>query len=159
MRKVVFILLLVLTFGCQRDDLCGENFQVTPLINIEFYDIASPGELKSFNNLVLINETIGDTIAYEGGNSISIPLATDSDETKYRFIKNVGTENPSEDRLRFTYSRRDVYVSRACGFKVEFLDLQVQVLDDNPAEKWIKNTDVRKSIIQSDENIHLFMFH
>lgn len=159
MRNVVLILLLVITLGCQRDDLCGENFQVTPLLNIEFYDIADPGELKSFGNLVLINDAIGDTIGFEGANNITIPLATDREETIYRFFKNVDSDNPQEDTLRFTYSRRNEYVSRACGFKVEFLDLQVQVLDDNSADNWIKDTDVRKSIIQSDENIHLFMFH
>jgi len=154
--SVSFILLFLLIISCQRDDLCGENFQVTPLLNIEFYDVAEPDELKSYSNLMLINDEIADTIFFDGGNNISIPLATDVNQTRYRFIKNINTDEPSIDTVRFTYSRRNEFINRPCGFKVEFVDLQVQVLDDN---KWIKNTSIRKSVIRSDENIHLFMFH
>ena len=160
MKIWVSLCLLVLVLGlssCQRDDLCGENFQVTPRLNIEFYDFTEPEELKSYSNLVLINDRIADTIAFDGGNSISIPLATGADQTTFRLIKNVGTEEPQEDTLKFTYSRRNNFVNRPCGFKQEYIDLQAQVLDND--NRWIENTNVRKSVIRSDENIHLFIFH
>jgi hypothetical protein len=150
-------IILLLIPGCQRDDLCGENFQVTPKLNIEFYDIAEPEELKSYGSLRLINDEIGDTLDIEGGNDTSIPLATNADQTTFRFIKNINSNEPQEDTVRFNYSRRNEYVNRACGFKIEYVDLQVQIIDND--ERWIKNTNVRKSVIRSDENIHLFMFH
>ncbi len=156
-RLALACIILVLVISCQRDDLCGENFQVTPRFNIEFYDIAEPDDLKSFSSLRLINDEIGDTIDLEGGNNISIPLATDANETIFRFIKNVDSNDPQEDTVRFNYSRRNEYINRACGFKIEYVDLQVQITDND--ERWIKNTNVRKSVIRSDENIHLFMFH
>lgn len=156
-KATLFVWLILLIISCQRDDLCGENFQVTPGFNIEFYDIAEPEELKSYSSLVLINDEIADSIFFEGGNSISIPLATDANQTTYRFIKNVDTDEPAEDTVRFTYSRRNEFINRPCGFKIEYVDLQVQVLDSD--ENWIRNTSIRKSVIRSDENIHLFMFH
>ena len=154
---VSLCLLLLVTLSCQRDDLCGENFQVTPKLNIEFYDFTEPEELKSYSNLVLINDEIADTIAFDGGNSISIPLATDADQTTFRLTKNVETDNPQQDTLKFTYSRRNEFVNRPCGFKLEYIDLRAQVVDSD--ERWIKSTNVRKSVIRSDENIHLFIFH
>ncbi len=156
-RLALACIVLLLILGCQRDDLCGENFQVTPKLNIEFYDIAEPEALKSYGSLRLINDEIGDTLDIEGGNDVAIPLATDADQTVFRFIKNIDSDVPQEDTVRFNYSRRNEYVNRACGFKIEYVDLQVQITDSD--ERWIKNTNVRKSVIRSDENIHLFMFH
>ena len=47
----LLILALLVSLGCQRDDICAESIETTPLLIIRFYDIEEPDELKAPQNL------------------------------------------------------------------------------------------------------------
>jgi hypothetical protein len=140
MKKIIS-LLLVFTFGlssCEKDDICDPNTPTTPRLVIKFYDINNPtipkdvvdlkviGEGKSeTDGAIIFNENaIGEAKYLANGNTISIPLKTDANSTSYTLI--LDSQNPNaaainKDVIKFNYTHQDLYVSRACGFKTNFI--------------------------------------
>ncbi len=136
MKKIISLLLLF-TFGlsgCEKDDICDANTPTTPRLVITFYDVNNPSLLKNVTNLQVIGEGMTEGIIFNksgteitkylaNGSSISIPLKTDADSTTYTFILDSQNPDPAAintDQMRFNYTRQNVYVSRACGFKTIF---------------------------------------
>ena len=62
-----------------------------------------------------------DTLDIFSGDSIAIPLRNNSNFSKYEFILNSGSENSNNDTIQFEYSRYDLYINRACGFKSNYI--------------------------------------
>ncbi len=125
---------MIATFSsssCEKDDICDANTPTTPRLIIDFYDISNPSVLKNVTNLKVIGEGMTEGYVFNpnatgqsqylvNGSSIAIPLKTDIDTTTYNFILNSGNPNPALidiDEVTFNYTRNDVFVSRACGFK------------------------------------------
>lgn len=120
--------------SCEPDDICDPNTPTTPRMLIKFYDISNPSVQKNVTNLkviaegmtegVILNPSVtGDAQYLANGNNILLPLKTDADGVKYQFILNYGDRNPllvNTDNLEFKYTRENLYVSRACGFKTIF---------------------------------------
>ncbi|WP_264564947.1 DUF6452 family protein [Flavobacterium sp. N3904] len=136
MKKII-ALILILGFAsssCEPDDICDPTTPTTPRMLIQFYDISNPSVQKNVTNLkvigegmtegVVLNPTGIDAAKYvTNGNNILLPLKTDADIVKYKFILNYGNKNPvlvNEDNLEFNYTRENIYVSRACGYKTVF---------------------------------------
>jgi len=53
--------------------------------------------------------------------SIAIPLDLTQNSTLYKFKSGAIT-----DSILFTYDRKDVFVSRSCGYKTIFENLQIE---------------------------------
>jgi len=178
MKKII-ALLLIATFSsssCEKDDICDANTPTTPRLVIEFYDISNPSVLKNVTNLKVIGEGMtegivfnssatGDSQYLTNGNKIAIPLKTDGDSTTYSFILNSGNPNPTLidiDKVTFNYSREDVFVSRACGFKTlfEFAPSNAIVHTAVPATKlkWMQYISVEKSNIDNENETHIKVF-
>ncbi|WP_268846042.1 DUF6452 family protein [Flavobacterium aestivum] len=158
MKKIIAFLLILgfASSSCEPDDICDPATPTTPRMLIKFYDITTPSQQRNVKNLkvigegmsqgVILNPTgIDDAKYLANGNSILLPLKTDADVVKYKFILNYGDKNPlivNEDNLEFKYTRENIYVSRACGFKTIFkLDQSNPYIltDSTPAdEKWIR---------------------
>lgn len=161
---LVFICCSYLFWGCERDDICSEAFQVTPRLIIEFYDINETETLKNVSDLSIVAFGEEDTIDIGTVNKISIPLRTDQESTRYSFIRSASNDEfINADELNFIYANRNVYVNRACGFKNEFLDFQAfRILEDNPENNWIRSLEIIQTSIENDqqeEDTHLFIFH
>jgi len=140
MKKIIS-LLLVFTFGlsgCEKDDICDPDTPTTPRLVITFYDANNPSVLKNVNDLKIIGEgkdeateaiifnenAIGEQRFLTDANTVSIPLKTDANSTTYTFILDSQSDNPAvinRDAIRFNYTHQDLYVSRACGFKTNFI--------------------------------------
>jgi hypothetical protein len=136
MKKII-ALILILGFAsssCEPDDICDPTTPTTPRMLIQFYNNSIPSEQKNVTNLkvigegmkegVVLNPTgIDDAKYLSNGNSILLPLNTAADIVKYTFILNYGDKNSllvNEDNLEFNYTRENLYVSRACGYKTIF---------------------------------------
>ena len=136
MKKII-ALILILGFAsssCEPDDICDPTTPTTPRMLIQFYDVSNPSVLKNVTNLKVIGEGmtegvvltptgVGEAKYVTNANSILLPLKTDADIVKYKFILNYGNRNPvliNEDNLEFNYTRDNLYVSRACGYKTIF---------------------------------------
>lgn len=164
MRNYFFALaaIILVTFGCTKDDICEETAPTTPRLVIEFKDNLNRDEVKAVNALqVLINdvdstEVFVSTLATD--TLISIPLNTEALFSEFQFVLNSNdTINTNTDLLTFTYSREDVYINRACAFRVTYNDLNPMLTDD--PDNWILDTAILKTTIEDETEVHLTIFH
>jgi hypothetical protein len=162
------IFLALVNFSCQRDDICPESTLITPLLRISFFDIENIEVPKPPTNL-RIKAAGMDSIFLNRVNlsEISIPLKTDVDFTDYEFILNAPTvseadsvNNSNTDNIRFTYARDEIYINRACSYKVNYFDLKAsaETSAEDP-DKWIKNIVVEEENIENETNTHISIYH
>ncbi len=173
MKKIILLLIVSLCISftnCEKDDICDANTITTPRLVISFYDITNSTESKNVTNLKIIGDGMEEGIIYNGStlinsNKVAIPLKTDADVTKYHFILNYDNANAAlinEDILEFDYSRENIFISRACGFKTVFtLDPLNPFTHTDAAvadEKWIRHIAVKKSTIDNENETHLEIY-
>ena len=164
--KKLFLLIISLGFlvsSCERDDICAESTPTTPLLVIDFFDADNPSEPKIPADLLIVEEGsdeedgLGFTTA-----SISIPLRTNLDQTRYSFILNNNSDdidNPENtDIVAFNYVRQEEYISKACGFRVTYQALQDQFLP-LPDNAWIDNITILNTTIEDETETHIRIFH
>ena len=152
MRKYLILLfILCFTFiNCEKDDICIDT--TTPKLIIVFYDNEIPTEIK---------KRLLDSVWVDGKNSIkefekqtldsiAIPLDLNQNKSKY-----VISSNSIRDTIEFTYDRKDIFVSRSCGYKTIFENLQIESITRN----WIKNDTIKNTTIDNETAVHLTIFH
>jgi hypothetical protein len=176
MNKILSLILLVIitTFSCEKDDICSATTSTTPRLVIQFYDINNPSVLKNASNLKIIGEGMSEGIVFNSSatgesrfltntNTVSIPLKTTENSTTYQFILNSTSATfKNEDVIRFDYSRENLYVSRACGFKTLFdLDsIYPYTHTDSTLSDglWIKAITVEKKSIDNENETHVKIY-
>ncbi|WP_395048817.1 DUF6452 family protein [Flavobacterium sp.] len=178
--KKILILLLIATFSfssCEKDDICDANTSTTPRLVIEFYNITNASVLKNVTNLKVIGEGMTEGIVFNesatgeakyltNGTTISIPLKTDANSTTYNFILNSGNSNPTLidiDKITFNYTRNDIFVSRACGFKTLFTfdpnnKYVHTAVPESKLLKWMQYISVEKNNIDNENETHIKVF-
>lgn len=173
MKKILLLLFaLSLSFSaCEKDDICDANTVTTPRLVITFYDYNNASAEKNVTNLSIFGDGMEEAVTYNGstlfnGSTISIPLKVDVDVTKFHFILNYGSTNvaapANEDVIEFNYSRENIFVSRACGFKTNFvLDATNPFIHTDAAtadQKWIQYVAVENSNITNENETHLAIY-
>ena len=178
MKKIVALLLIVLftSSSCEKDDICDANTPTTPRLVIEFFNISNPSVLKNVTDLKVIGDGMTEGIVFNtsetgdkkylaNGSKIMIPLKTDLNSTTYQFILNSTNSNPTLidiDEVTFNYTRNDVYVSRACGFKTLFtfdsINPFTQTAIPATKQKWMQYISVEKSNIANENETHIKVF-
>ncbi|MCI9844956.1 DUF6452 family protein [Flavobacterium pectinovorum] len=177
MKKILYFL-LVFTFGlssCEKDDICDANTPTTPRLIISFYDITTPSVKKSVTRLkvtgkdqpegVIFNEGGTEITKYlTSGDSIAIPLKINEDSTTFSFILNSDSSNPelaNTDEITFNYSRQNIYVSRACGFKTIYrLNTQNPFVKNDSGNDgiWMQDVRVYNPNIEFENETHVKVF-
>lgn len=160
--------LLQLNTGCQRDDICPESTQTTPLLNISFFDALETDIPKPPVNLT-VRSIDFDTIILRRVNDveISIPLRTDVNATEYEFILNAPAttddgevdDNSNTDVINFTYTPEEIYINRACSFKVNYLNLNARVRSEDDDNTWIRLISVEEENIENETITHIIIYH
>jgi len=175
-KKVLFgsLAILLLTISCQKDDICSASTITTPLIKVNFYDIENDANAaKSVINLSVraINvEGLLDTLIKRSTTSaIEIPLNTNSSTTEYLFTEyaadsdgEISEQNPpNSDLIRFNYTRNEQYLNRACGYRILYEDVQVQISkpEGDTSENWIEDFTVNDSIIDNETITYISIYH
>ncbi len=161
--KILSILgVFVLSLSCQRDDICPAATDTTLPLTVSFFDYSTPDNPKPPVNLS-IKATSVDTIYDKVFNSaeIKIPLRTDIDVTTYVFRLNTPAsndtiDNSNRDTIVFSYGRKEVYINRACSYKVEFTGLTAHLVTANDDNLWIKRIKVNN---ENDTIPHISVFH
>jgi hypothetical protein len=157
-------LLLLLTPGCEKDDICDEYARTTPRLIVSFYDFSNANNLKNVNALEVYGDGANDVLGvYSSVNQIALPLRTTNDFTQYRFKLNSNNATASNtDYLQINYTRADVYVSRACGFKTIFqlaTPNGLVLTDEQPADgTWIKNITISTPDISNEDETHVNIY-
>ena len=170
MKKILPILLIAFIFfnvaSCEKDDICVDGD--TPLLVIGFFDVDNPTERKDVPSLrikeVILDSNI-NTIADRTSNldSIGIPLRIDATSTQFAFITNsadddtTGEETGNIDTLAISYTMREAFVSRACGFVANYDGLNATI----PASttNWIQDITIVQQTVENSSNIHVKIFH
>ena len=167
MKKIgILVVLFCFVFaGCEKDDLCDGTTVTTPRVVIEFYDFSIPANSKLVSNLKVTGIEEGSILTeFEEaftGTTISLPLRASQDNTKYSLVLNSTiVASANQDFLQFNYSRNNVYVSRACGYKTLFELQGNPVITDSstPENFWIKNLIVTTTKINDESETHIKIY-
>lgn len=158
------LITLVAIGSCERDDICPETTPTTPRLVIEFRNIDTSNKINVENLNVratgepdfYFDKPVSDSI-------IKIPLRTNAENTTYEFIIFPTTDDegnpsgnaPNQDKIKFSYSATQVYISRACGYKTNFIGFQADLQNDQ--NNWIKKIEVKQPNDIKDETTHLYI--
>lgn len=164
-KRIIVLVLIIFAFkGCTKDDICPEGEATTPNLVITFNDIANPTVRKKVEFLsVFTNNSDSIRIIKPSlTDSIIVPLNTNSDTTKYLFVRNRKISETDTiktyDELIFTYNRENGYVNRACGFKTEYINLNANFENANPTN-WIEEIIVNRDTVNDENSAHITLLH
>lgn len=164
LKKYIFgCLIFLLALGaCERDDICAASTPTTPQLVIAFFDANNRAESKVIN-LTVRAVGLDDSITIKNDTIIRIPLRTDTTSTTFIFTKNPGIldaeEDPdNRDRVTFSYNINEVYIDRACGFKVTYDALTAQASDEGDG-RWITDISINNSTIINDSIYQVSIIH
>lgn len=173
----LFLLLTISIFcGCERDDICPNSTPTSPRLVIDLFDFENQENSKNVFGLVVAG--VGNLFVLSDYNNVTsnqliLPLKTDENTTEYilikdSFINDAGTPDDStddfidgsnQDLLTINYSREQVYVSRACGFKTIFKNVTITIGDDG--DPWLlsqQSLNPNQSVID-ETTTHFNVFH
>ena len=172
MKKIFLVLLVAFSFSsCEKDDICDAATSTTPRLVIEFYDnlIATP-TLKSLTKLkavatgmdegVVFNSALTDSSRYLSNSSkVYLPLDPSANTTTYTLTNNFGAATANADVLTFDYTKNEVYVSRACGYKYLFnlTNTNTDILTPD-TDNWIKNIIIVKPNLETENEVHIKIY-
>lgn len=178
MKKYTLVLFAILLaiLSCERDDICPGTTPTTPHLIIRFYDQDEPESLKDVDDLVI--QGIDNEIAYtfiSSTDSIAIPLRTDMDQTTYILHKDYEIdegEDPNDpnddiilgnsDIITIDYIAEEIYVSRACGYKTIFNNVQAtNNVDGTDTDEWIQQIILTQDPLTVDNETaaHIQILH
>lgn len=177
--SLLFILIVIIGIGinisCESDDICAESTSTTPSLIIDAYDVLNPENKKSISKLLVVG--VGNDFILTGYNIVAtsqmvLPLKTDSNTTKYLLIKDTSVNNngtPEDtsddyydgnpDIITINYTREEVFVSRACGYKTIFKDVTLTIEPDS--DNWIKSRQplTDNQSVEDETETHFNIFH
>lgn len=151
MKKVIFLLLSVvlLATSCEKDDFCIDP--ITPNLVLRFYDADDLTTIQSVSNLSIWPEGSQDTLVLnETLDSIALPLDVNNPETIYNF-----RQGTNIDQITIQYTVDEIFVTRSCGFKANFLDLNGTL----ETTSWIQSIDIISTSIEDETSAHIQVFH
>ena len=148
-KNYIIIFIFLFTFlSCEKDDICVET--TTPNLIIKFYDNDNQTVAKQITELTVWADSKDSIYINKSLDSIAIPLNLNENFTRY-IIEN----NTIKDTIKFTYNRNDIFVSRSCGYKTIFENLQIESNTTN----WIKSISINNSTIDNEKAAHIYIFH
>lgn len=146
--SITIILALILIISCEKDDICLEN--TTPNLILKFYDINNDTIVKAATELTVWANNLDTIYLKESFDSIVIPLNFNLNKTNYKLVS-----NNIADTIYFSYNRNDIFISRSCGYKTIFENLEIDSLTNN----WIKGFNINNTIIDNDTTAHINIYH
>ena len=157
--KFFLYALAYLLISCEKDDICIEDEIGTPKMIISFYDKVDKNLKKPVENLLIKGLEREDTLDIFSGDSIALSLKNNSNFSKFEFILNSGNENKNNDTIHFIYSRYDIYINRACGFKSNYILNDPPAILINKNNPWIDQIIKLKDTVLNENNSHLAIYH
>ncbi|MDJ0644986.1 MAG: DUF6452 family protein [Flavobacteriaceae bacterium] len=155
-RSLLLIALIITTItSCERDDICID--ETTPNLILKFLDAADENLTKGVSGLEIVYlESDFDTLSGTG-DSIFIPLRIDSDTTKYKLTNQITTDDIRVDTIVVSYEREEVFVGRACGFKMVFNNIKIESSTTN----WIQDIETVENPqnIENETTAHITISH
>ncbi len=159
MKKYIFLLFICFVgiSSCEKDDFCVQD-PVTPNLVLRFYDKDDTSLLKSVERLSLIAQGKTDSLfTNQTTDSIAIPLNSIALETVYTLKMNSVDGNQVNNQiatLTIKYTPEDDYVSRSCGYRVIFNDVNLEHTN------WIDNLSTSQiTSIDNQTTAHVQVYY
>jgi len=161
MKKYSIIIVLFVFaasfWNCEKDDICEDGTITTPQLVVEFYDATDNTLVKQVPSIAYFENSVSDTIKKTAVSKIYIPLKTNEDTVTFKMILN-GADNDNsddvEDSVTINYSRKDIYISRACDYKTNFTISDFIVNSTN----WIANSTIEQTNVTNENEIHVKIY-
>ena len=150
------ILILFFLISCEPDDICLESNPDTPNLILKFVDVFS-GENKSVSNLRITGINNIEDFFVGTVDSISIPLNNYENTSSFSFTKEFESNQSNEDLIYFNYTRNNVYISRSCGYKMEYEIDNIIVENDN--SNWIEDSIIETRTVNNEISHHVKIYH
>lgn len=170
MKRMIWCLgalfFVLLTTNCERDDVCAESTPTTPRVILEFFDYSNNALPKNVSTMTVKSTETDSILTFSGTNKVSIPLKTFDTTTTYTLTIN-DDENPGTitetDTLTFNYATREIYVSRACGYKTVFdlsqdIGVPAVVLNNGSAGNWLRSIIIDTHTIEFENETHIRVY-
>ncbi len=159
LKIFIIVLLGILSFSaCEKDDICIDND--TPRLVVRFYDAMDTTLSKDVQNLVvkgIDGSGLRDTIPNAALDSILLPLRVDQNSTTFILSRQTSITDVNIDTLTLTYEPVEVFASRACGYIVNFDELQATIKPDDSV--WVQRIVVDTALIQNSASTHVKIYH
>jgi len=150
------ILILFFFISCEPDDICLESNEDTPNLILKFVDSFS-GENKSVSNLRIKGINNIEDFFVGTVDSISIPLNNYENTSSFSFTKEFESNESNEDLIYFNYTRNNVYISRSCGYKMEY-DIE-NIIVENDNSNWIEDAIIETRTVNNEISHHVKIYH
>ena len=150
------ILILFFFISCEPDDICLESNEDTPNLILKFVDSFS-GENKSVSNLRIKGINNIEDFFVGTVDSISIPLNNYENTSSFSFTKEFESNQSNEDLIYFNYTRNNVYISRSCGYKMEY-DIE-NIIIENDNSNWIEDAIIETRTVNNEMSHHVKIYH
>ncbi|WP_298344120.1 DUF6452 family protein [uncultured Algibacter sp.] len=152
------LLIAALSISCERDDICPASTSTTPRLLINLLDASNQDNTKNVFDLVVVGIDEDGTplttplpdYIFADTDELILPLKTTDNTTEYILIQGAsnndnGTPDDTSDdiidgnydRIIINYTREQVFVSRACGFKTIFRNVTLTIEDVNNDGRWM----------------------
>jgi len=159
------MLAVFLSLNCERDDVCAGTTPTTPRVVVEFFNYTNNAP-RNVTNLSIRSTETDSVITFTAVNKILVPLKTFDTTTSYTFTINdddVPQTPTFTDTVTFNYATRDIYISRACGFKTVF-DLSqepgipaVSINNGSPGT-WMQTVIIDNYTIELEDETHIRIY-
>ncbi len=155
--KFLKYLFPILFFGsflvsCGGDDICDSG-EGTPRLKLKFKDFAS-GKVKTMDSLYVFVDYGKDTLSLgklAKVDSLYVPLRVDDSPFTNIFVKT--TFQGSTSKIQLNYKTKSIYVSPACGMKLNYENLMPNLLQSNP----VKSVEINQNTIENESKTNLFL--
>ncbi|WP_379968689.1 DUF6452 family protein [Epilithonimonas sp. UC225_85] len=155
MKNVIWIfgLLLILTSCGSDDDIClGE--ESTPRLKLKFHNVNQ--QLIRLDTLY-VDVDYGKTTltsiitAQANVDSVFVPLRID--ESPYTDVYVRRRLAGPRSKIRVTYDTKSIYVSPACGFKINYENLKTDLLQSDP----VLNVEPNHTSLTDESKINFYL--
>ncbi|WP_417355051.1 DUF6452 family protein [Flavobacterium sp.] len=175
MKKIITVFLLALLtavgfWSCEKDDICAEGTATTPSLIIEFYNRDNRTDPKNVTYFSYFSANLDTIGPLNSENRIEVPLRTDTTATTWNFrlgSSQLGEITYNTDVITFNYETKELYISRACGFK-SYFTLNSQsgstpqpVVIENPEgddDLWMQDYTIEESNIENEDEVHVKIY-
>lgn len=157
--RSLILLLVLLLFSCEKDDICLEGTPGTARIIILFKDYQNPQSKKQVSDLLIVGLGQLDTLTTFSGDSIAIPLRNNFEFTQYELTLSTASPTFLSDSLRVNHTQFDTYLNRSCGYKSTFVFDKTFYYLQTQGEGWIKNIEKLRDTLSDEKSSHLAIYH
>jgi len=158
MKKIHFLLSFIFiatfTVSCEEDDICLGG-EATPALTVVIMNAETNKRQADSLYIDLVDQNFENPIIlYEGilSDSLKLPLGTLDQTSSYFKIKR--KKNGVSDNLTVDYETKTSFVSKACGFKINYEN--VNYASTNNA---IVNLESNSTVIENESAANLYIFY